>query len=82
MDDLDLTPEEQAQFGNVSDEEMLDPVEKALLERLDQMGSLLNSLSQSIEGLNNALLNLARPKKTTLARDASGRATHSITEPV
>jgi hypothetical protein len=86
MDSLDLTPDEEAEFGNLSDHDMMDPVEKEIVDKLAlisqaiaQQVHILAALQQSISALAEGV---ARPKKTTLVRDQSGRASHSITEPI
>lgn len=68
MDDLDLTPEEEAEFAS-SDEELMDPMERSMLDRLDKLGALLNSLQQSIEGLHEAFQHASRPRKVVRGPD-------------
>lgn len=83
-DMMQFTPDEEAEFGNLSDHDMMDPVEKQIVEHLQaiaqtmaQTVSLLSQLQQSIAQLAQSV---SAPRKATLVRDQTGKATHSISE--
>lgn len=78
MDSLDLTPDEEAEFGNLSDQDMMDPVEKEIVDKLGLISQsiahqvqILAGLQQSIGALAQQIAQNNRPKR--VVRDANNR---------
>lgn len=72
---MQFTPEEEADFGSLSDHDFMDPVEQKMVGHLEAIGQALAQQAQALSQLTQSLASLAeamqRPKK--VARGPDGR---------
>lgn len=59
----DMMGMDDEELPEMSDDEMMDPMEKAMLDRLDQLGQILSGLQHSIEQMAQAFQQANRPKR-------------------
>lgn len=75
-DMMQFTPEEEAQFGNLSEHDLMDPVEKQIVEHLAAISQTMVQQIQILQQLQQSIAELAhainRPKRVIY--DATGRA--------